>query len=207
MSSATTEASDTAVDRVDGRRARRERGRAAVVDAMLDLVLEGVVPPSAQQVARRAGVSTASLFRYFDTLDDLREATTRLYFERFRDLFDVPHAGVGSLDERVQSFVDARVGLYDVVEPVARLARWRAVEVGDLDATLHLARATFADQIRHHFACELDELTRARRDDAVMLIATLTSFEAWDQSRHDHDRSPAQTRRAWSHAIRRLLTP
>ncbi len=52
---------------VDGRRARRERGRIAVSDAVIDLAFEGNANPTAEQVAKRAGVSVASLFRYFET--------------------------------------------------------------------------------------------------------------------------------------------
>lgn len=191
---------------IDGRRARRERGRLAVTEAMLDLVLEGSGPPAAEQVAARAGVSSASLFRYFETLDDLRSATTRLYFERFRDLFEVPDIGSGPLDVRIAALVRARVELYEQVEPIARLARWRAVEVRQLDETVHRVRATFADQIRHQFDAELRSMSPARRDDAVTVIATLTSFESWDQARHDHGRSPSQLRRGWTDALTRLLT-
>ena len=43
------------------------------------------------------------------------------------------------------------------------------------------------------------------RDDAVALIATLTSVESWEQFRLAYRRSPAQTRRAWTNAIRAIL--
>ena len=62
---------------IDGRRARRERGRLAVSDAVIDLVGEGNTDPTSEQVAERAGVSVASLFRYFETLEELRQETLR----------------------------------------------------------------------------------------------------------------------------------
>lgn len=190
---------------IDGRRARRERGRLAVTEAMIDLVLEGNIPPTSEQVAERAGVSAASLFRYFETLDDLRWATTRLYFDRYADLFEIPDIGHGPLGARIDRFVSARVVLYGKIEPMARLARWRATEVGDVDETLHRVRATRADQIRQHFDPELGQLTSAVAADTSMIIATLTSFESWDQARYDHERSPAQVRRAWTSALRKVL--
>jgi AcrR family transcriptional regulator len=94
---------------VDGRRARRERGRVAVVDAMVDLIQEGVVPPGADAVAERAGVSVASVFRYFDGLADLQEAAMVRYFERYRERFEVPGLGEGDLDERIERLVRARL--------------------------------------------------------------------------------------------------
>jgi AcrR family transcriptional regulator len=191
---------------VDGRRARRERGRMAVTEAMIDLVMDGHVPPSTDQIAERAGVSASSLFRYFETLDDLRRATTALYFERYADLFGITDIGEGSLAERIERFVGCRVKLHETIEPMARLARWRANDVDQIDETLHLVRATRVDQIRQHFDAEFCSLTPANADDLAMIVATLTSFESWDQATHDHHRSPAQIRRAWNAALIRILS-
>jgi Bacterial regulatory proteins, tetR family len=84
------ETSVNVIENVDGRHARRERGRLAVIDAMLILVSEGHVPPTVEQLAERAGVSAASVFRYFDTLEDLRQATTGVFFKRNPHLFEIP---------------------------------------------------------------------------------------------------------------------
>ena len=69
---------------------------------MIDLVLEGHAPPSAEHVIERAGVSQASLFRYFATLDELRQEAIGRYFERFDGLIAIPQpAGMGSLNLQV----------------------------------------------------------------------------------------------------------
>jgi len=190
---------------IDGRRARRERGRAAVTNAVIELVFEGRLPPSAEEIAERANVSVTSVFRYFDTLDDLRRATTDVYFERYAHLFEIPSIGEGTVAERIEAFVASRVTLYETNAPMARFIRLRAPEQAEVDALVHRVRATRADQIRHHFDHELSRLTPAARDDAVMIIGTLTSFESWDQARNDHARSPRQLRRAWAAALDRLL--
>jgi AcrR family transcriptional regulator len=189
---------------VDGRRARRERGRVAVSDAMVDLVFDGFAPPTAEQVAARAGVSVASLFRYFETLDDLRQHTMARFFERYDHLLDIPGIGHGPRADRIGRFVDVRLTYHETTAPMARLARTRA-DVDFARATIARVRATTADQIRNHFADELRQLTKAAGDDLVAVINTLTSFEAWDQMRHDADRSRNQTRRAWTGALAALL--
>ena len=173
---------------------------------MIDLVLEGHMPPSAELVAERAGVSVASLFRYYETLDDLRRATIRRYHERFAHVTEIPHIAQGSLDERIDVYIAARLALYETTEPMARLARSRAATVPDFDDTVHHARVTAVEQIRRHFASELSTVTPARRDDLVALIATATSFESWSQLRDDFHRNRTQIRRAWSTALERLLT-
>lgn len=43
------------------------------------------------------------------------------------------------------------------------------------------------------------------RDDAVALIATLTSVESWEQFRQTYGRSSLQTRRAWAQAMGEIL--
>ena len=58
----------------DGRTRRRERGRAAVIEALIEPLFEGVVSPTADQISERAGVSTMSLYRYFDGANDLGNA-------------------------------------------------------------------------------------------------------------------------------------
>ena len=46
----------------DGRLRRGERSREAIVAALFELVGEGVLQPTAQQVAERAGVGIRSVF-------------------------------------------------------------------------------------------------------------------------------------------------
>lgn len=189
-------------DVVDGRRLRRERNRRAVLDAMIDLVLEHDEPPSAEAVAERAGVSLASLFRYFETLDDMRRHGTARYFERFDDLLAVPDIGVGPLAARIESLVAARDAFYTRTAPMARLARRRSADVDALADTLVRVRATLAEQIEQHFAPELGALDPAPRGERVAVLAALTSFESWDQLDNLGDGS---RRRALRSALADLL--
>ena len=192
---------------IDGRRARRERGRLAVSDAVIDLVVEGNTDPTSEQVAKRAGVSVASLFRYFETLRELRQETLRRYFKRYDHLFQIPDITESTLEHRTQVLVNRRAKLYETTEPMCHQARRRAPDFPDLDEELHSVRAMQADQVRQCFAYELEALSPSARDDLVATINTLTSFESWDQIVHDHNRTPQQVRRTWTTALHRLLQP
>ncbi len=191
----------------DGRRARRERGRVAAATAMIDLVFEGYSPPSAEQIADRAGISSASLFRYFETLDDLRDHGSQIYFERYSDLLDVPHIGEGSLEQRVKAIVAARIKLYETTAPMSRLLRHRATDFPSADEMLRNVRSTFSDQFSQHFDEELCTLSKATRDDALAIGSVLTSFESWDQLRSHFARTERQATRAWCSSLTALLTP
>lgn len=201
----TTTTPTTTPTTTDGRRARRGRGRLAVCEAMIDLVFEGHLPPTTEQIAERAGVSVASLFRYFDTLDDLRSHTTDLYFDRFSNLFEIAEIGEGTLDRRIERFVDARATLYETTEPMCRLVRIRAHEFPAVSNMIDLLSASRADQIREHFAPEFERLTPDAADDLSAVINALTSFESWDQMCRQHARTHRQVRRAWVDALSRLL--
>ena len=54
--------------RIDGRLARSARTRHAVVDALLDLLGEGDLRPTAARIAERAGVSLRIVFHHFEDL-------------------------------------------------------------------------------------------------------------------------------------------
>jgi AcrR family transcriptional regulator len=190
----------------DGRRARRERNRIAVIDAMVELLVEDR-KPSVESVAERSGVSVSSVFRYFDNLDDLHRQTVERYFERFDPLFTVPELGDGPLDLRIRHLVGARVELYETIAPIAREARRRAAEHPLLAERLRATRTRLLDQLREHFAPELAALPRSAAEDRLALIDTMTSFESWDLLRTGHGRSPRRIARAWSLGLDAVLQP
>jgi len=203
--SETTRAGETTgATEIDGRRRRRELGRLAVIDAVIDLILDHHVPPAAEQVAERAGVSVASVFRYFATLDDLRREGIQRYFERIDHLVTVPGIGDGALAERIHRLVAARLDYYEQAAPVARLARRQAADVPELRSTLQRVRSTLADQISQHFALELDDADPERHHQRVGVLATLTSFESWDQL-IAAGFAPPSIAEAWRRAIMALL--
>ena len=186
------------------RRSAAEQRRIRVIDAFIDLVLEGNLPPTSEQVAERSGVSMATLFRYFETLDELRQYASHRTLERF-PLLRVPDVGQGALDARIERFASLRVELWEHIHLLARLQRSKALRDPGAAQMVDRGRLVMADQIREHFEPELRGLSPARRDDTVLTIASLTSVESWEQLRHAYGRSPSQTRRAWSRAIAQLL--
>jgi AcrR family transcriptional regulator len=190
----------------DGRRARRERNRVAVIDAMFELIAEGHLPPSVDDVAARAQVSVSSVFRYFENLDDLLQQTVSRYFERFAVLFDVPAVPHGDLADRIEALVVARLDLYEAIGPIARMARIRAADQPQLAAVLTEARRTFQDQVRAHFAPDLRGRPRSDADDRVAVVDCLTAFESWDLLTGSHGRSRRLVARAWTTGVHGVLT-
>lgn len=161
----------------DGRRARRHRSRDLAVDALLDLLTEGVTKPTAQQVAERSGVSLRSIFRIFDDVDTLHTEASARQLERNKHLFvEVP--ATGTTASRIATVVDLHDRLYRSVAPVRRAAIRAAPESPALRQQIARARLWLRTEIERVFASELAE----RDDDATLAAVELTlSFEGWDQ--------------------------
>jgi AcrR family transcriptional regulator len=176
-----------------------------VIDAFIDLVLEGHVPPEPTDVARRAQISMATLYRYFEHLAEMRREAMDRVLERFPGIASIPDIGSGPRAERIARFVTARIELHETLYALARLRRAAALTDPIAAAAVDSTRKALADQVRRHFETELRGLTPARRQDLVASVASLTSVESWEQFRHSHGRTPVQIRRAWIDAVDRLL--
>lgn len=192
--------------RMDGRTARRDRNRNDVVEAALDLVDEGVMDPSIEQLTERSGLSARSIFRYFEGLDDLRRAVIRSHFERLQPMLASIDTGDGSLETRLKKFVDARLKFNEGIAGPARTARMRSHFAPVIAEDIQHYRQVLDSAVRKQFAPELKARSKAEAEDLIALIDTMVSFDSWDLLTRDHGKSRAQIRRAWTFALECLLT-
>lgn len=188
----------------DGRRARRERSRAAVVDAMFSLIQEGKLPPSVEDVAERAGVSVSSVFRNFEGLPDLQRRALDSFHSRFEHLLVVNDA-TRDRSVRVRSHVRARVELCSEAGGLMRIGRARALDHEPIVDGMARLRARLADQTRQRFASEIAAVTPAAAANLVALVDATTSPEAFDVMTGAHSRSPRQVANVWVTALDTLL--
>ncbi|MBI5088678.1 MAG: TetR/AcrR family transcriptional regulator [Actinobacteria bacterium] len=189
----------------DGRRARRDRNKYAVVDAFLELVRAGNPRPSVAEVAERSGVSHRSVFRYFEDKDQL----ARTAIER-QQAFAAPlialTVGPGApLDERIQRFVERRIELFEHLAPVARLSRSLVDVQPVIAAELANNRHYFRNQIEHLFGAELDAMPRAQAAQTLAVLDVICSFESTDLLLHDQGLSRTDATAALERAVRQLL--
>lgn len=161
----------------DGRVRRGERSEQAIVDALHALIGEGILEPTAQQVAARAGVGIRTVFRRFRDMESLFAAIgARMQVEALPLLT----AGLpsGDVDQRVRVLVGRRVAFFERIAPFKRsanLKRWRSPFLGRGHA--RLVRGLRADLLDW-----LPELRQAP-DALVDALELATSFEAWDRLR------------------------
>ncbi len=161
----------------DGRRLRSERSRQAIVDAMIALMEEGNLVPTAQQVSDRAEVGIRSVFRHFSDMESLfaiadeqtREATEARFVGGNRE---------GSLEERILGAARRRGDGYEfrmnmVLSAQAQLWRYEI---------LRKNYARYQRGLRKDLDDWLPELASLSRQgrEAVDAVA---SFEMWHRLR------------------------
>jgi AcrR family transcriptional regulator len=191
----------------DGRRARRDLNRRAVVEALLELYREGHYEPSSTDIAVRAGLSPRSLFRYFDDVDDLARAAIHLAQERARALLVVRAGPDDTLERRIGALLDARADLWEAVGPAARASRMRAPVNPVVAAELAQGRSYLRRQLRELFAAEFDALGPERSASALAVADVLCSFESYDLLRNDQRHSRTRAVAALSDALAAVLRP
>ncbi|MFT7525431.1 MAG: AcrR family transcriptional regulator [Arenicella sp.] len=160
---------------VDGRTKRGERSRQLIIDAMLALIDEGNLIPTAQQVADRAGVAIRTVFRHFSEMEKLFAEMDSYLQPTFRSLFAGGDRG-GSLQERVLHAVECHAHGYTKIAPVVRstlsqIWRWPVLKT-NYDRNQQSLRRDLDDWLP-----ELAKVSQETRE----VIDTITSFEFWDR--------------------------
>ncbi|HEY4024922.1 MAG TPA: TetR/AcrR family transcriptional regulator [Candidatus Dormibacteraeota bacterium] len=161
----------------DGRSARALRTRNRVVDALLDLVEEGDLRPSAAQVAQRAGVSLRSVYQHFADLETLFDVAGERHRQRFAHLEPLPELPV-ALAPRVEAYVAHRARWMEAVTPMARAAALQAHFSRVIAARQAAARERHLTALRAAFAPELGRLDNPER--LLHALEAVVSWSAWE---------------------------
>src|SRR6478735_5965590 len=108
--------------KTDGRLGRSERSRAAVAEALLALIDEGDLRPTAPRIAARAGVSLRLVFHHFKDLEAVFADAAKREIARVTPTLR-PVAADGPFDRRLEAFVLERARLFERISTM-----WRAAE-------------------------------------------------------------------------------
>jgi len=192
---------------VDGRLARRDRNRTAVLDAMLALFAEGDLDPTPEHVARRAGISPRSVYRYFDDREALLRAAIAHHLDSVWHLYVFHGIGEGPFERRVTEFAAHRLRLYEAIGPTARATRTRATTDELLREQLELTRRALREQVEKQFAPELEGMSARARRARLAAVDALCELETLDLYRLHRGFSTTDTEALLADALRALLTP
>jgi AcrR family transcriptional regulator len=190
----------------DGRQVRRDRNKVAVLEALIDLFSQGDLDPSPEHIARRAGISPRSVYRYFEDRESLVRAAIDHHLSGVIHLYHYPAIGQGPLAVRLTEFAAHRVRLFETIAPTARASRMRAPTDEIVREQLDTTRRALREQIEKHFARELDVLAPRVRRARVAALDVVCGLEAFDTYRLQRGFSSTETEAILADAIGALLT-
>jgi TetR/AcrR family transcriptional regulator, regulator of autoinduction and epiphytic fitness len=187
--------------RVDGRTARSERTRTAIVDAHLQLIREGDLRPTAEKIAKQAGVSLRALWSHFADMEALFAASG----ERVLSLRDAGHRPVSPklpLAERIEAYVRQRARMLEQIAPNAKASAVKEPFSDTLQKYRRLHVARVRDEIAVLFAAEIDG-----NDELLNALTAVSMWPTWSTWREAMNLSVTASRSALARTITALLTP
>jgi len=185
----------------DGRALRSERSREALVSALVELVGEGKLVPTAQQVAERAGVGIRTVFRHFKDMESLFSAMADALRADFESLLAA--APVGSFEERAVRLARQRAEAYEFIAPYERSTRvqlWRS-------EFLRQEHSRWARKLRAGFQTAFPEIAEASSTgaDIADALEMALSFSSWDRLRSEQKLSARRSAEAMELAVRAIV--
>lgn len=178
---------------IDGRALRGERTRRALAEALVSLLEEGDLAPTARAVAERAGVSPRIVFHHFDDMESVLRHTVAVQVERHWSTLS-PIDPALSTEDKVARLVRQRSALFDAIEPVRRAAALVEHRSPTISAQLDRAQRTLRAGLAETFAPEL-EATGTGRTEMLDMLEVSAGWETWDQLRRRLGHGPAAARR------------
>ena len=184
-------------------KARGERTRRRVADALVELLEEGDPSPTAKTVAARAAVSVRLVFHHFEDMESLYRAVLSLQASEYWDAVrSVPSDR--SVDDRIDQTVAQRAKLFDSVGAVRRAAATLASRQPDIAEQIAESDARLRGWLEETFGPELRAAGRERRE-LLSALDTASSWEAWDRMRRIERLSAPASRRVMARTLRSLL--
>ena len=198
------EESDEAAERPDGRSVRAERTRDAIVDGLLGLLGEGVVAPTIEQIAGRAGVSQRSIFLHFHDREAVLVAAGARRAEQVGALVEPLPSG-GPLERRLEAFLDQRVRVLEEISPYRRAAVLVEPSSEAVAAGLAMARRAGRAQLEQVFGPELEGLPATDRAEILAALDATCAWPFWESLRRHQGLDLAAARAALRRALIALL--
>ncbi len=169
----------SAVQGLDGRQSRSARSRLAICEACLDLVQEGALQPSADQVAERAGVSRRSIFNHFSDLAELYDAVVEAGMQRCAPLLE-EISEREPVARRVDRLAQVRSRFLEAAGAFTRALTAQALVGPTAEQALRVSRYTAGlqhQEVERLFQRELEGLSAAERAEVLEAMKRETARE------------------------------
>ncbi len=184
----------------DGRKLRSEDSKRRIVSAMLELVREGRMAPTAEEVAKRAEVGLRTVFRRFKDMESLYAEMAVAINDKVESIIGNPPTGA-DWQGNLRQMVNRRIKVYEVIMPYRV-----AAEALKFQSSVLLNRhIEIVREERERLRTLLPEELLTDRPLIEGLEAAL-SFDMWNQLRNDQRLSALDAGAVVSRIVDSLLT-
>ncbi|GAA2548425.1 TetR/AcrR family transcriptional regulator [Winogradskya consettensis] len=187
--------------RIDGRTARSERTRAAIVDAHVTLIREGDLRPTADRIAKQAGVSLRALWSHFADMEALFAASGQQILDQ-RDEAHEPIPADLPLDRRIDAYCHQRARLLEQIAPAAKASALKE----PFSQTLQSYRRTHINRVRAELQTLFPDAI-GTDEDLLNALTAASMWPSWGTLRDGMGLEPEAARAALTRTITTLLTP
>lgn len=190
---------------IDGRRLRSERTKLLIIEAYLELLRKNPKQmPTAGQIAEQAGCSPRSIFERFTDLRALNVATADYAVAVGQS--EAPARDVdGDRQTRIKSHVNTRALSCEKWLPLWHALTTTQDQLPELKTRVVLARLGNIERMKLMYGPELSTISTSEREQLLIALATLVSFESWDQMRDCYKLSVESAQGIWVSMIDRAL--
>ena len=197
----------TPLEGLDGRQSRTARSRLAICEACLDLVQEGALQPSADQVAERASVSRRSIFNHFADLAELYDAVVEVGMQRCAPLLE-EISEREPVARRVERLAQARSRFLEATAAFTRALTAQALVGPAADQALRVSK--YALRLQHQeverlFQRELPGLSAPERAEVLEAISAAMSPQLWEYLRRGRGNSVSRARAVIERTVASIL--
>ena len=191
---------DTDTLNQDGRHARLEKNKAEVIRALLLLIRENGEIPTIEVIAKKAGVSRRSMFRFFDSRESLLRATVEYMYREVKEHFPVPDLTGSSLIDRVRILVDHLASVYEYITPVRRVSEPLKTKNPLIRREQQRVQQLYRQQLQAQFIDILPQ-EGSERDIMIDTVQLIASWNAWMFLRNDRGYSLGRAKTVMTYAL------
>jgi AcrR family transcriptional regulator len=182
----------------DGRRRRSEQSRAKIIEAMLSLVKDGRIVPTAEEVAVRANIGLRSVFRHFSDMEMLRQEMVGQMAKSHLKWFS-PFEG-DDWRAQLKDLVSRRVSAYEEIMPFKRAADVRRHKSSAIGSEYQRLNTIMRSRLRSILPEEF-----ANQESLFEALDLVVSIDAWQRLRDDQNLSIEDARKAVNLLVQAIL--
>lgn len=174
-------------DKLDGRLERSKKSRDLIIKAMRDLIDEGILSPTAQQVAQTAQVGIRTVFRHANDMETLFRLITKANAEK-RSKYFLKADTNGNLEERIEKLARSRGEGYTEMQNFILATAASKWKYKFLDNQYKGVNKRLKKNL-HEWLPEMNNLDEEKQ----AMVEAIMSFEYWHRLRVHQNNSGKKT--------------